>query len=540
MRSLLGILLLFVMACQSTKQISAVEDTAVPSETLFTVDGESVLAEEFIYVYRKNNANNDSAFIKKDIDDYLELYKKFKLKISEAKNLGMDTTSSFRAEFNSYQDQLKKPYLSESQVTDQLVEEAYKRYKQEIDASHILIKLDANAKPQDTLDAYNKALEARERVLNGEDFVEVAKRYSDDPSVQQNGGRLGYFTSFQMVYPFESAAYHTDAGKLSLPVRTRFGYHVVKVNDKRGANGTVGVSHIMIRINRDKSDSVKSRDKIFEIYEQAQGGVPWEELTSQFSEDVNSKNNGGRLKPFTVGQMPAPFQEASFSLSEIGEISDPVMTEFGWHIIKLESKKDLPPLEELEENIKSRITRDVRAQLSKKLLIEKLKKENNFISNSQSKALILSLTDSALKSEAIANVDVAKTLFSIGNADYSISKFVEYFNQQNRTNKSNSNSAINQVYDSFLEESILAYEEDHLAEKYIDYRMLVKEYREGILLFQLMEDKIWSRAVDDTLGLEKFYEENAEKYQWGRRAKATIYNASNKEIIREISTIGRG
>lgn len=538
MRLLISALLLFVLGCQSTSKLTSVPSEVTSSTVLFNVDNEPILAEEFVYVYKKNNANNDSAYTKADIDEYFELYKKFKLKIAEAKNLGMDTTKAFRTEFDTYRDQLKKPYLSESKVTEQLVREAYDRYKQEVNASHILIKLAKNPPPADTLAAYNKAIEIRDKALNGADFAELAKTYSDDPSAQENGGSLGYFTSFQMVYPFESAAYTTVPGQISPPTRTRFGYHIIKVNDKRTASGTVGVSHIMLRFSPDQGDSAKVRDKIFEIYDQSQGGVPWNDLTIQFSEDVNSKNNGGKLRPFTVGQMPLPFQEAAFSLSEIGEISDPVMTQFGWHILKLDSKETVQPFEQLEGSIKSKINRDVRAQLSKKLLISKLKKENNFILNEPVKEELFALNDSALSTYNTLPIS-NKLLFTIGDQPYNLSSFFEYFENENGVGKSLEKKKIVDAFYEYEAKSVLGYEEDHLAEKYIDYRMLVKEYREGILLFQLMEDEIWSKAVEDSVGLEKYYEKHADDYQWDSRAKAVIYNAANQGIIRELKGILR-
>ncbi|MTI19545.1 peptidylprolyl isomerase, partial [Fulvivirga sp. RKSG066] len=349
-----------------------------------------------VYVYKKNNTNNDSAFTKSDVDDYLELYKKFKLKIAEAKSQGLDSTKEFIKEFNTYKEQLKKPYLTETKVAEKLVREAYDRYKTEVNASHILIKVDENASPQDTLLAYNKALELKQKANNGESFEILAKQYSEDPSAQRNGGNLGYFTSFQMVYPFETAAYETNVGEISDPVRTRFGYHIIKVVDKRPAQGSVTVSHLMLRMKPGSADSAAIQNKIFELHEQAIGGANWEQLVEQFSEDVNSKTKGGKLPPFKVGQMPYSFQEASFALEDIGSISDPVKTPYGWHIIRLEDYASIDSYEKMEASLKSRVKRDSRAEINRQALINRLKEENDFNWVDQNKALVLSYADSSL------------------------------------------------------------------------------------------------------------------------------------------------
>ncbi len=511
---------------------SVVDDS---QKTLFTVDGSPVSVQEFVYVYKKNNVNNDSAFTEKDIDEYFDLYVKFKLKIKEAMSLGMDTTKSFRNEFNTYKDQLKKPYLTETKVTDSLMKEAYQRFQHEVNASHILVKLEENASPEDTLNAFNKITGIRQRALAGEDFATLAREYSDDSSAKSNGGNLGYFTSFQMVYPFESAAYSTSPGKVSKPARTRFGYHIVKVLDKRAAQGNVEVSHIMVRITPGSQDSTAARNKIFEIHEQATGGVPWNELASQFSEDINSKDKGGRLRPFSVGQLPYPFQEAAFALKSPGDISDPVMTPYGWHIIRLEGKTPLKSFEEMEATIKSRINRDSRADLNRKAFISRLKKENGFSEEPAMGDVLSKYTDSTLvegKWSAPELTEVEnQVVFRVNDTAYNLKDFFGYVEGKQKKNSNTPKQYIEILYENFKEDRIAAYEEDHLEDKYLDYRMLVKEYREGILLFQLMEDEVWSRAAEDTVGLQNFFHDNIASYQWGERVRATIYNASNTEVL---------
>lgn len=529
-------LFIFVLlaGCKSTSMVDSAKGIS-DDQVLFRVNGDDITAKEFKHVYSKNNINNDSAFTKSDIKDYLDLYVNFKLKIQEAQSRGMDTSKTFLDEFSTYKEQLKKPYLTENKVTERLVKEAYDRFKYEVRAAHILI----NAK-EDTLDAYNKVTAIKSQLDKGVEFEELAKQYSQDPSVKVNGGDLGYFTSFQMVYPFESAAYNTQVGEVSDPVRTKFGYHLVKVKDRRPANGKVQVAHIMLRA---MSDTTAVRNKIFEIYDQANGGVEWNELVKLYSEDINSRNTNGVLRAFSVGQMPLEFQEAAFALTEQGQISDPVKTQYGWHIIKLINREPIETFEEMESSIRSRISRDSRAQLNEIALINRLKKENGFKENAENKNIALSITDSTLltgKWQYIPSTQENLEIFSVAGESHSIKEFADYIesNQKRVTNSLKQYTL--DLYNDFQKKEIINYEEEHLSEKYFDYKMIEQEYREGILLFNLMEEEVWNKAVEDTTGLEKFYQENKENYKWGERASASLYSANDK-ILSEVSlAIQRG
>ncbi|ELR70995.1 Survival protein SurA precursor (Peptidyl-prolyl cis-trans isomerase SurA) [Fulvivirga imtechensis AK7] len=541
MKHQLFLALLLLAACKAPSDISGTgkKNNNQPKE-LLNVAGEPVPTDEFIYVYKKNNVNNDSAFTRQDINEYLDLYINFKLKVAEAKKRGMDTTEAFYREFSTYREQLKKPYLTENLVTEKLIKEAYERYKTEVNASHILIAVDEKASAEDTLKAYNKIVDIRKRALEGTDFAELAAEYSDDPSARSNGGNLGYFTSFQMVYPFESAAYDTDKGAISQPVRTRFGYHLVKVLDKRPSQGSAEVSHIMIRIQSNKSDSLAARNKIFEIYDQANGGVNWDDLARQFSEDINTKNAGGKLRPFKVGQMPYSFQEAAFNLEEPGDISDPVMTPYGWHIIRLEKKIPLESFEEMEPSIKSRIDRDSRAQLNRKFLISRLKKENSF-KETAFKNQLWSYADSSLirgswKYSTENNV-LNEPLFLIGERTYTVKDFFTYVQSKQKPASYGPEVYMQVLYNNFIEDTIISYEEDHLEDKYIDYKMLVKEYKEGILLFELMEREVWNKAVQDTVGLKQYFDDNLAKYVWDQRVSAIVYNSDNNTVLADIEQL---
>ncbi|WP_192823341.1 peptidylprolyl isomerase [Rufibacter sp. LB8] len=529
----LGLGALLLTQCTSPKQ------TTEP--VLLTIGAETIPAAEFAYVYEKNNGNADSAYSAASITEYLDLYTNFKLKVAEAKARGLDTTQSFVKELSGYKEQLAQPYLTEKSVTDQLVREAYERLKKEVNAAHILITVDQEADPKDTLAAFQKITDLRQQALSGTPFETLAKQHSQDPSARENNGSLGYFTALQMVYPFENAAFTTPAGQISQPVRTRFGYHLVKVNEVRPAQGEIKVAHIMVRAQQGlpKADSLVAKKKIDELYKRVQRKEDWNMLASQFSEDAASADQGGELPLFGTGRMIPSFEEAAFALDKPGAISPPVQTAYGWHIIKLLERKELPSYEEMETSLRNRIAKDSRSELNKTAFIRRIKTENQFKEVPAIKAATLQLADSSLITGTWKfNVPAepknlpSATLFTIKDQPYTVGAFATFIetNQRPRQNAS-ATHAMNLLYDRFVETSLLNYERDHLEEKHKDYKMLVNEYHDGILLFQLMEEKVWAKAVEDTVGLKAFFEQNRDKYMWGTRAKATILSAANPTVL---------
>ncbi len=468
------------------------------------------MADEFIYVYEKNNARNEEAFTMEDVREYLRLYENFKLKVHEAKERGMDTALSYRNEMKAYEKQLKQPYLTETKVTDQLVQEAYDRFSEEIRARHILIQIPAEASPQDTLEAYNTITDLRKRAIGGESFEKLAAEYSQDPSAKQNGGDLQYFTSLQMVYPFESAAYNTPVDSISDIIRTQFGYHILQVTDRRSANHKVSVAHIMIRHNPD-NDQV-ARNKIFEIHDQAIGGVDWNQLVSEYSEDQNSSRVGGRIQSFGLRRMPFEFQEAAFALGP-GEISDPVRTDFGWHIIRMEQRFGMPERQDLEETIRQRIENDVRADMGRQALLNRLSRE-------------WEAEQFELLSKPLSLEDTL-SLFRIGDSTFTTTGYLKFINDRG-LQEGEKRDGLGQDY---FDASLLAFEEAHLEEKYVDYRMLLREYREGILLFQLMDEEIWSKAANDSTGLANYYEANRPSYRKEKQVKGTLFTFNQPNLL---------
>ncbi len=521
-------------SCQTSKPTVAKVDKKEPN--LINVGNSAVSIGEFKYVYEKNNANDSTAYSEKSVREYLDLFTNFKLKVEEAKSKGMDTTKEFTNEFAEYKKQLSKPYLTESKVTEELVKEAYERLKEEIHASHILIDASAEASPEDTLKAYTKIQEARTRALAGEDFGKLAVEFSQDPSAKQNKGDLGYFTALQMVYQFEDMAFKTPMNQISPIFRSRFGYHILKTYERRPSNGEIKIAHIYLRADGNK-DSLLIQNQALEIDKRLQNGESWDKLCAQFSNDEKSKNSGGIIdQMFSSGMLVKPLEEISFGLKEIGAISKPVKTVYGWHIIKLIERKPLAPFKDIESVLKQRVSKDSRSELNRTFLVKRIRKDNNFEENPKNKLYVFSKADSSLVKGVWnfnrADENLPKTLFSINKTPYRIKDFFANIEkeQQNKPNIAPTQYMEN-LYNQYVETALMDYEEAHLEEKYPEFRYLVNEYQEGMLLFKVMEERVWGRGVSDVQGLEKFFEANRDKYKWENRIRASIYTADRASII---------
>lgn len=508
--------------------------------TIFSVGDRPVTASEFLYLYKKNHTG-DAGSDKAKLSEYLDLFVKFKLKVEEARSRKMDTARAFIDEYNSYRAELRKPFLPDKNLVDSLTRLSYDRLREEVRAAHILIQVSADALPADTLAAWHKLTEIRTRVQGGEDFGALAAQYSEDPSARLNRGDLGYFTAFQMVFPFETAAYNTPVGTVSEPFRTNFGYHIVHVTDRRPSRGEVEVSHIMLRTG-EGYDNEKARNVVFDIYERLQKGMDWGELCLEFSEDPGSKQNGGRLRPFGVGGMRGvpEFEEVAFNLKNPGDISDPFQSRFGWHIIRLEAKKPVPDFTTLEPTLKQRVSRDERVQLSKKATEEKTRRLLGFAENDVVKKQVFSLADSSLAmgrwSHGSAG-SATRVLFQMGGKEFSIADFAAYvIANQKRTNL-RPEVYMEQLYDAFVLDVQGELLEEKIKRENATFRWLLNEYYEGILLFEIMEDEVWNRASSDSVGQTQYFSAHAEKYRAGERLRGSIYSSAKRSDIDTLASL---
>lgn len=508
---------------------------------LLTVGGEKITRGEFLRIYNKNNPATGGAIDKKSVTEYLDLFINFKLKVKEAKDMGLDTAKAFNAELGGYRKQLAVPYLTSKDVNEQLLNEAYERSKSDVKASHILISVNENALPKDTAAAYKKIMGIREKILKGEDFGKMAQMYSEDPSAKDNKGDLGYFTVFNMVYPFETAAYNTPQGQVSMPVRTRFGYHIVKVEGKRAAQGSIRAAHIMVKIPKDAKqiDIDAAKTKIDEVYNKLKAGEKFEDLATKYSDDKASAKKGGELPWFGTGRMVPEFEEAAFKLSKDGDYSEPVLTPYGWHIIKRLEKKGIPSFDEVKGDYKSKIAKDSRSEKGKEVLVGKIKLESNFKEDPKALAEFYKVVDSTLYDGNWVTIKAAalnKFLFSIGSVTYTQQDFAKYIgtHQVKRNKDAAIQGIINAMYSKFVEESVLAYEDKQLEAKYPAFRDLLNEYRDGMLLFEITDKKVWSKAVEDTTGLKGFYENTKTNYMWPERVQVTVFKCANKDVASKL------
>jgi len=504
------------------------------------VNNKKISKHEFLQIYLKNNQK--PKFDKQSIDEYLELYKKFKLKVLEAESQGYDTLPKLKKELLGYRKSLSTPYLIDKQENIKVVEEAYKRLQKEVKASHILIRLDQNASPEDTMKAYAKIATIRKRIENGEDFVKIAKEVSEDPSAVTNGGDLGYFTAFQMVFPFEEAAYNTTVGQLSSIVRTRFGYHILKVVDQRSARGVLKTAHIMIAVKRDgiSVDLEAAKKKIDEIYAKLVAGEKFEDLASNFSDDPGSSEKGGKLPEFgsgTTTRMVPEFEEAAFQLNKDGDFSLPIQTDFGFHIIKRLELSPLASFESMKKELQTKVNRDDRSKKTQTALINKLKLEYNYSDNSKKglKWFVKHIDSNYFKGKWTASkLKKDNVLFTLKGQNFTQKQFANYIISNYRVPRTNAKDLINKQFNTWVSYEILKYEDDQLEAKYPEFKALMQEYHDGVLLYEVMTDKVWNKANKDTLGLKNYYEKNKSNYLWKDRIDAMVYECLDKNIANQV------
>ena len=509
-------------------------------KVLITIAGRDITAGEFERIYNKNN--NDNIAQKQSVAEYLDMFINYKLKVIEAEELGMDTAENFLKEFNSYKKQLAQPYLTSEELTEKYAREAYDRLLEEVNASHIMVRLAADAPAEDTLKAYNKMMEIRQRILKGEDFETVARATSDDPSARTNGGNLGWFSAFRMVYPFESAAYNTEPGQISLPIRSNFGYHIIKINARRPAQGSVRVAHVFVASPPSLSpeEAEKTRSKIFMVYDSLKVGVPFAKLADKYSDDQSSGGKGGELPWFSSGQMIPVFDSAAFSLVSPGDYTEPFKSDYGWHLIKLLEKKGIGSYEDEKAEILSNIKKGDRGKSKDKAFISKLKQDYNYHFFPENYDKVLTVMDSsAFTAEwkaAKAEQYFSLPLFTLGSHTVTVKDFAEHLESKLMKRKPMDLAVLlNSMYAPFEESSIMEYEESNLENKYPEFRNIVQEYHDGILLFDLTDKMVWTKAVEDTLGLEQYFNQHRNKYMWEERAEVyTIVvkdSAMNEDVL---------
>lgn len=512
---------------------------SIDKDVLFVIDNDSVYTSEFIRVYNKNlDLVQDES--QKNVDAYFELFTNYKLKLKEAHALGLNKKASYIRELDSYKKQLAKNFMTDSKVTDALIEEAYNRVSNEVKANHILVRLDENASPQDTVVAYHTIIKLRNRTLS-EGFETVMKEVHNGKTLF--GEELGYFSGFRMVYAFENAAYKTTVGEISQPFRTRFGYHILKVYDKRKSRGERTVAHIMVASKQGDSLPDTAEARINDIYKKLKQGEDFESLAKQFSEDKSSSNKGGMLPPFSAGQLSAQeFEVAAFGLEHMGDISKPIKTQYGWHILKLYDKQPVKPFLDLKPELEMKVKRDERSHLIDDDLIHQLMLKYHINSDDVDLSYFSSILndDYFKRSWTLADDFQGNTpLIKINNKQLTYQDFGDYLikNQRNVQGKPSFKELVSKQFKSFLGAHLMQYQEEHLEEENNDYAHIVQEYRDGLLLFDLMETTIWNAAKTDSVAVKDFYETHKNNYTWSDRIDAVVASSSNQKILKKVAKL---
>ncbi len=508
------------------------------TDVLLTIDKKNITKEDFLRIYQKNNSNNVSSDIKK-AKDYMELFINFKLKVLEAEKMGMDTLSDFKAELENYSAELVKPYLTDDEKYENMLKEAYLRMQTDVEISFIFVEIPLNPTPKDTLEAYSKAMTVRSRLLKGEDFTKVAKETSDATSVEQNGGKIGYLNALKAPYQIENFMYKAKINDISAPFREINGYYIIKVTNIRPNQGEVKVAHIMISLpdGATKDQENAANQKIETIKTKLAEGISFEDIAKEYSDDKSTSTKGGEIRFFGSGEMVPPFEEAAFALKKIGDISAPVRTLYGWHFIKLLDKRLIQTYEELLPTLKTKVTADARYSLCAESIIQKSKTLSNFKEINPITDFYTVIDSTIFKAKwDIKNADkLNKPLFSYDNKTITQQDFAQHLAKNQKTTSAiNINFYVDNQYKNFIQEKMKEFYIKYLAETNLEYKYILQEYHDGILLFNIQQEKVWNKAVEDTEGLEKYYQDNKHNHMDVERIDAEIYSYTDDKIANKI------
>ncbi|GHT74369.1 peptidyl-prolyl cis-trans isomerase [Bacteroidia bacterium] len=491
------------------------------------INGKEIKKSEFDYIYNKNNT--EEAIDKRSLDDYIVLFTNFKLRVAEAEAQGLDTTAAFHKELNEYRTQLAKPYLKDLAVDENQLQQAYDRSQDLAEVSVIFLAFPSiekggsfNLLPADTLEMYNKAVEIRNKALKkGADFDALVKEYSSDERTKQGDrpGYIGWVSGLYMAFPMEKAIYNTPVGKITDPVLTNQGYCLFKVLNKKPEPGRIHAAHILLMTSKE-ADTVQIFDtqaKLDEIYAKLNAGEDFGELAKEYSDDKGSAQRGGDLSWFKYGDMVPEFNDAVFAMTDTGSISRPVKTQYGYHIIKLLDKQSRVSLDEVRGQLETKFDKTGNYLLLHQPGINELKAENNYSLNAKAyqslaeAANTLYPTDSAYIAKFADNKE---TLFSVNNQPVSIGDFVQYLQNNPKSYQNFSPEFLQDRFDQLVYQKLTEAENATLENKYPEFRNLMREYRDGILLFEVSNREVWEKASNDTVGLSKFFEANKPNYTW--------------------------
>jgi peptidyl-prolyl cis-trans isomerase SurA len=506
------------------------------NDVLFELDKEPYKVDPFIESFKKNSelisSNNE------DIEDYLRLYINFQLKLKSAYEQNLDTLQTFKNEFEGYYKQIADNYISNGEVAKAMVEETYDRTKTEVKASHILLNLSKYEK--DTSKIYQKALMLKKRAENGEDFATLATQFSEDPSAKSNGGDINWFNTFQMLYEFEDAAYKLKVGEISNPIRTDFGYHIIKKTGERASKGKLSTAHILIV----KKDSTQNPEEhIQKIYEKLKKGEDFHDLAKQYSQDKYTADSGGYVSPFSIGGLTSKvYENKAFQLEEIGDYTEPFQTKFGWHIVKLIDVEPVKTYEELKDELEKRLKTSSRSKLLVSKIKEDLESRYTVEINPRARFYFINELDSTF-SKGKWKFESAESLpsgyvFRVENREIDYKTFGEYLERVQRglSKLPENKIVIENALEDLIYSELLPYHKTKLPEIDSDFESKINEYKNGILIFDYMKANVWEPISKDSASLKEYYNLNKKEFITEQRAKGQLYTSKLKTSLKTLSS----
>ncbi|MDQ2177727.1 peptidylprolyl isomerase [Marinifilum sp. D714] len=488
------------------------------TDTLFSIDDTAYPSGKFVELFESKklrDQNNNPLSLKESLDLYID----FHLKVTEAKKYQFDTLPEVIQEIETYHNKAFNAYLYPVKINQNLLEETFERIQYFVKPRHILVKIEGRATPKDTLEAYQEAIRIYTLLNQGKKFSKLANQFSDDLSARKNNGEIGYITAFDMDYTFETAAYNTAKGEYSKPVRSPYGYHIVQTIDKIKNPGKVRIRHLMIEFKK-KNEKGKIKTKADSIYQLLQSGADISALIQKYSDDASSVKNNGILPWFGLFETHPLIEKTAFELKKKGDFSQPIRTDFGYHIIQLLDKKEYNTLEQCKDDLITLLAEDSRSRISERKLIQNLKERYQFKENKQLLSNFYSILD-------YAYAELWETLFSIENNDYSQEKFAEFLSKQaSKDIYENFEDYINRLYVNFSNTCILAYHKKKLVEKHPKLKTLLDEYENGVLVYFITKKTIWDNTTEKEK-IKEYYNNNQHKY------KTDVDYKSVKDIILE-------
>jgi peptidyl-prolyl cis-trans isomerase SurA len=498
---------------------------------LMTINGRPVYQSEFEYLYNKNNAQQVQP---QSLDEYVQMFVDYKLKVADAEAAGRDTTASFIKEYNEFRNELAAPYLTDTTVMTSLLQQAYSHYSEELKVSHIMVQYpggrDARAKATATLDSLRTA------ILNGTaKWDDVASQYSIDRGTNAKGGQMGWIMPGRLPWPFEEAAYNTAKGEISPIVNSGYGLHIIRVDDRRASSGEVQAQHILkLTARKSEAEAAKAKEQIDSIYNVVMDGADFSDVAQRESEDPGSKSKGGMLDWYGRGMMVAEFDSASFALAD-GEISKPVKTSYGYHIIKRLAHRGVADFATMRPTLEKQISGDERGQRPYKARIEQLEKTYNshLLNDGLAQVETLIKDNGGFDSLAISKLSASDiAVYEVNGVKAPVKSVMKYV-RVGRTQPSTDDAVemISNAATFGMENATADVERENLLTNNADYRNLVNEYRDGILLFDISNEKVWDRANKDKEGLEAYFNANRDKYTWDKpKFKGYVVFATNDTI----------